>query len=127
MSAEDRASIEQVIERAYIEGIHLEQDADKVHGGFHPAFRMLVANGTEITPVDPDTFLQKVTERRASDPAAFEQELRYELPLIDIEGTAAVARIELYRGDVRLFTDYQLLYKLDGAWKIVSKIYHAHR
>ena len=46
--------------------------------------------------------------------------------MIDIQDTAAVARIELSRGGKHLFTDYQLLYKFDDPWKIVSKIFHAH-
>ena len=62
-----------------------------------------------------------------SDPAFFEGELTYDLPLIDVEGEAAVARIELFRGGKHLFTDYQLLYKFDDGWKIVSKVYHSHR
>jgi len=122
----DREDIRRVIERAYIEGIHLDQDEEKVNGGFHSEFRMLVRQGTVIAKVDPGAFLEKVKARREADPAAFEAELTYDIPLIDVEGTAAVARIELSRGGVHLFTDYQLLCKFDDGWMIVSKILHSH-
>ena len=123
----DRDDIRQVIERAYIEGIHRDQDDEKVDAGFHSKFRMLVRQGAEIAKVDPGTFLAKVKERRVSDPAFFEGEFTYDFPLIDVEGEAAVARIELFRGEKHLFTDYQLLYKFDDGWKIVSKIYQPHQ
>ena len=122
----DRDDIRQVIEMAYIEGIHAEQDDAKVKAGFHPEFRMLVRRDADLLTVDPESFLAKVKERRAVDPGFFEQELAYEIPMIDIEGATAVARIELSRGGVHLFTDFQLLYKFDDGWKIVSKTFHSH-
>jgi len=122
----DREDIRRVIERAYIERIHQEQDDAKVKAGFHPEFRMLVRRDAEILKVDPETFLAKVKERRETDPGVFEGELTYDIPLIDVEGTAAVARIELSRGGKHLFTDYQLLYRFEDGWKIVSKIFHSH-
>jgi len=122
----DRDDIRRIIETAYIEGIHEEQDDDKVKAGFHPEFRMLIRRDAEVLKVDPEAFLAKLKERRVSDPGFFEQELAYEIPMIDIEGTTAVARIELSRGGVHLFTDYQLFYKFDDGWKIVSKTFHSH-
>jgi len=122
----DRDEIRRVIETAYIEGIHLEQDDAKVNAGFHPEFRMLVRQDGKILKVDPEAFLSKVKERRLNDPAFFEKELTYEIPMIDIEGTTAAARIELSRNGVHLFTDYQLLYKFADGWRIVSKTFHAH-
>jgi hypothetical protein len=122
----DRDDIRRVIERAYIEGIHLEQDDAKVREGFHPEFRMLVRSDADVLKVDPQTFLQRVKDRRASDPGFFEEELTYDIPMIDVEGTAAVARIELSRAGKHLFTDFQLLYKFSDGWKIVSKTFHSH-
>jgi len=123
----DRDEIRRVIERAYIEGIHLDQDEAKVHAGFHPEFRMLVRQGANIDKVDPDAFLERMKKRRATDPGFFQQPVSFDVPLIDVEGTAAVARIEVSRGGKHLFTDFQLLYKFDDGWKIVSKVFHSHR
>lgn len=122
---DERENIRQVIERAYIEGIHLEQDAAKVQAGFHPEFRMLVRKGAGIAKVDPEAFRQMVATRRKDDPAAFEQPLTFEIPMIDVELSAATARIELNRGGKHLFTDFMLLYKFDDGWKIVSKAFVA--
>ena len=122
---DERENIRQIIERAYIEGIHIEQDSAKVQAGFHPEFRMLVRKGSEITKVDPEAFRQMLATRRENDPAAFEQPLTFEIPMIDVELTAATARIELYRGGKHLFTDFMLLYKFDDGWRIVSKAFVA--
>ena len=119
-------AIREVIERAYIEGIHLEQDEEKVRRGFHPEFRMLVRRGEEVLPVDSGTFLARVIDRRREDPAAFESELSYEIEVLDRAETAAVARIDLSRSGVHQFTDYMLLYRFADGWKIVSKAFHAY-
>ncbi len=42
--------------------------------------------------------------------------------MVDITGTAAIAKIELDYPDV-FFTDYMSLLKVDGEWKIVDKIF----
>lgn len=125
-SVSEREDIRRVIERAYIEGIHQDQDEAKVRSGFHPDFRMLVRQDMEIVEVDPMAFVQMMRERRETNPGFFESALSFDIPLIDVEGSAAVARIELRRGGRNLFTDYQLLYKFEDGWKIVSKIFHAH-
>lgn len=45
---------------------------------------------------------------------------------IDIVGTAASARIDTDNISGFRFTDFFNLLKVDGAWTIVSKIYHTH-
>ena len=52
--------------------------------------------------------------------------LVYEIDHVDIEGTVATARLEIYNWHGRRFTDLFTLLKLDGQWKIVSKVFHLH-
>ena len=122
----DREAVRRVIAKGYVEGIHEAQDAAKVERGFHPAFRMLVRNGDEIAEVGPEAFLEMMIERRKNDPAFFAQPLAFETPSIDVEGNAAVVRVEITRGGNHLFTDFILLYKFGEDWKIVSKIFQSH-
>jgi len=122
----DRDNIRQTIEQGYIEGIHLEQDDEKVRAGFHPEFRMLVPRDADLVTVDPITFLTRMKELRAKDPAAFEPEFRHEIPVLDVEGSAASARVEIFRGGKHVYTDYLLLIRFEDGWKIVSKIFHRH-
>ncbi|OOF55622.1 nuclear transport factor 2 family protein [Rodentibacter myodis] len=45
---------------------------------------------------------------------------------IDIVGTAAAARVDTDNMNGFGFTDYFNLLKINGKWKIVSKIFHGH-
>ena len=123
---DDREAVRRVIAEGYIDGLHQAQDAAKVGRGFHPEFRMLVRKGVEIAKVDPVAFLEMMIQRRKDDPAFFARPLSFETPSIDVEGNAAVVRVEISRGGTHLFTDFILLYKFEDDWRIVSKIFQAH-
>jgi len=45
---------------------------------------------------------------------------------IDIEGTAATARIEIDNWTGHRFTDFFTLVKIDGRWQIMSKVFYLH-
>lgn len=45
---------------------------------------------------------------------------------IDISGPAATARVEFLNWGEFRFTDFFVLYKKDGDWKISSKVYDSH-
>lgn len=59
-------------------------------------------------------------------PAVDESTRQRHIDTIDISGTAASAKATLVHGDVT-FTDYFVLLKIDGEWKIANKVYHANR
>jgi hypothetical protein len=54
-------------------------------------------------------------------------EARAVIVSIDIVGSAASARIDTNDISGFFFTDFFHLLKVDGAWTIVSKIYHVHQ
>jgi hypothetical protein len=54
-------------------------------------------------------------------------ELRSQITNIDIEGTIAVARVELDNWTGHKFTDMFTLLKTDGQWKIISKVFYLHQ
>lgn len=45
---------------------------------------------------------------------------------IDLEGTAASVRIELFDWTGHRFTDFFTLVKVDGTWQILSKVFYLH-
>jgi hypothetical protein len=59
-------------------------------------------------------------------PAPDEATRQRTIDLIQISGTAAIAAATLVHGPVT-FTDYFVLLKVDGVWKIANKVYHGHR
>jgi len=59
-------------------------------------------------------------------PAADEAARQRRIDSIDVSGTAAIAAATLVHGPVT-FTDYFVLLKVDGEWKIANKVFHGQR
>ena len=56
-------------------------------------------------------------------PAKDESTRRRTIDRVDVSGNAAMVSATLVHGAV-IFTDYLLLLKVNGEWKIANKIYH---
>ena len=52
--------------------------------------------------------------------------LKHNIASIDIEATIATARLELDNWTGHKFTDMFTLLKIDGEWKIMSKVFYQH-
>lgn len=52
--------------------------------------------------------------------------LQGEIASINIESTIATVRVELHNWSGHRFTDMFTLLKVDGDWKIISKVFHLH-
>ena len=59
-------------------------------------------------------------------PAADEASRTRTIDVIDVSGTAAMAKATLKHG-ATTFTDYFVLLKSEGKWLIANKVYHAQR
>lgn len=51
-------------------------------------------------------------------------ETKYQVDILECNGTAAVVRVVLENWHRLSFTDYHSLVKIDGKWTIVAKIFH---
>jgi hypothetical protein len=116
-------AIQKVIEEAYIGGIHGTQDENTVKGGFHDQFAMLVLRDNAIDKVDVDEWLRRLEVAKVDNPDLWNSETRHEFRLIDVAGYAAVAKLDVWKGEIHFSTDYMLLYRFDEGWRIVSKVY----
>lgn len=120
----DKELILKTIEKAYVQGIQNVKDIDNVMKGFHPGFNLLgVDQNNHLTKFPIYTWYDFVQTRDAAGEKP-EVETTSKYPLVDITGNAAVVKVELYREDLMIFTDYLSLYKFKEGWRIVSKIYH---
>jgi hypothetical protein len=59
-------------------------------------------------------------------PAADEAARTRTIDLIDVSGDSGVAKATLDHGAM-VFTDYFVLLKVDGEWKIANKVYHGKK
>lgn len=123
MSDADVAAIKQVIERAYIQGIHGQQDEQTIRSGFHETFAMLVLRGGAIDRVTIDEWLKRIEAMKVENPGLWSAETTYSFELVDVAGYAAVAKLDVYKGEIHFSTDYMLLYCFEDGWKIVSKVF----
>jgi hypothetical protein len=119
----DREAIRQVIEEAYIRGIHETQDKELVRGGFHPDFTMFVQQEDRMVKVGLDEWFVRIEELKQQNPELWAASAVSIFHIIDEAGNAAVVKLDVFRGETHFSTDYMLLYKFEAGWKIVSKVF----
>lgn len=123
MDNTEKEAIKLAIEKAYIQGIHGNQDVQTVKGGFHQDFAMLVLQQDTIDKVTVDQWLDRIETMKADNPEMWSAKTTHNFELVDVAGYAAVAKLDVYKGATHFSTDYMLLYKFEDGWKIVSKIF----
>lgn len=123
MTENDVQEIKHVIEEGYIQGIHGEQDRNLIDKGFNPIFRMLVLDKDEVKGVSVDDWLPRIEGMKEANPELWAGTTTYDFKFVDIAGTAAVVKLEVFKAGRFFSTDYMLLYKIDGNWRIVSKVF----
>lgn len=119
----DREDIKKVIEEAYINGIHGNQNLEKIRSGFHQDFAMLVLNKNNIDKVNVKEWLNRIAKMKKENPELWKSRTSYDFRLIDVTRNGAMAKLDVYKGTTHFSTDYMLLYKFKEGWKIVSKIF----
>lgn len=124
----EKENVKKVIQSAYIDGLHNKGELQDVEKGFHPGFVLLGVNNNSLTQYPIYTWIESFNKKKKDDPSPLkpEQKMVCEYLQIDITGNAAMAKIQLKRNDVLIFTDYLLLYKFEEGWRIVSKTYFRH-
>ena len=120
----DHHLLTQLIEQSYIHGAFQEMNVDAMEAGFHPVFHFYGAEQGKLRDVSIGDWLAS-TERRKQEQSRFE--IEYKIVSIDIVGTSAIAKVEIYREGDLLFTDYLSCLKFEDGWKIMSKVYHRHQ
>jgi hypothetical protein len=123
LQSADEKAIREIIEEAYVDGIHGSQDESTIRRGFHGDFAMLVLQDDGLEKVDIAEWLRRLEKMKADDPALWAAETRHEFRLVDVSRYAAVAKLEVYKGETHFSTDYMLLYRFGKGWRIVSKVF----
>jgi putative lumazine-binding protein len=116
----DEAGVRKAIE-AYFQG-HATGQGEHFRRGMHADMRFSGLRDGKLFHRNLDEFAGGFPGK----PAADEAKRKRRIVNIDITGIAASAKIELDYPDV-FFTDYFLLLKVDGEWKIIDKIADSRR
>ena len=114
----DRDDIAKVVQH-YIDGARSGRGDD-----MKPAFH---EDATVFGYVGPDLFAGPIQNLFAwNDDNGPATELEDRIASIDVTGTVATVRLELENWTGFRFTDLFTLLKVDGDWKIMNKVFHAH-
>jgi hypothetical protein len=121
----DEAAIKQVITSAYIDGIQNGGSIDAIRKGFHPSFTMLRVIENDVKPYPIEEWIAAI-EKRKSENSTPSPKAEGKFINVDITGTAATVKLDLYREGKRTFTDYLVLHKFTEGWRIISKSFYRY-
>lgn len=123
----DEQAVKDVIQSAYIDGIHNLGEIDAIEKGFHPGFNLLIKNQNgQLVKYPIYSWIESTKKRKQENPEGAKEKTTVDFVDIDITGEAAMAKIDLFRGGNKIYTDYLFLYKFAEGWRIVSKVYHGY-
>ncbi len=113
-----KSDIEQISETLmdYIEGT-ANGEPERLRKAFHPNFNLYtVSQEDSLTIRSGEKYIANVKKGEKSNRIG-------RIISIDYEKDAATAKAEIVIPNWRIFTDYFLLLKYEGSWKIVHKSY----
>jgi hypothetical protein len=119
----DDDAIRQVVQSAYIEGLHMNAGHDQVRAGFHPEFVMFVRSDDGVRRVTIEEWISRLPPE-GTVPS---REATADIQVLSREGNAAAVRAEVYFDGEHVYTDFFLLYAVEGSWRIVGKTFQSHR
>lgn len=100
----------------YIEGT-ANGEPERLRRAFHPDFNLYTVTQEDSLRIrSGEEYIQGIKEGEKSDRIG-------RIIAIDYENNAAMAKAEIIIPGWRIFTDYFLLLKYEGSWKIVQKSY----
>lgn len=95
-------------------------DGKLIRTAFYDHAHIVGSVGGEFYNMDADVFAEVVADGGPSP------EVQHHIAWIDISGPAAAAKVEFISWGGNRFTDFFVLYKQDGEWKISGKVYDSH-
>lgn len=99
----------------YIDGT-ANGEPEKLKKAFHPDFNLYTISNDSLRIRSGKKYVSNIKEGEKSNRIG-------RIISIDYENDAAVAKAEIVIPNWRIFTDYFLLMKYEGSWKIVQKSY----
>ena len=122
-----KAEVEEVVLKSYINGAFNELNYEDMAAGFHPDFAIFSIDGEKLKRYEIADWVAGVKKRKMNPEFdAAKNKWEHKFPNIDITGTSAVVKVELFRKGDHVYTDYLSLLKFDSGWKIVGKVYTKH-
>ncbi len=113
----DEAAIRQTLQH-YLQA-HVTGNPEHLKKAFHPEAKLLFVREGKLAQMTLDDYGKRFSGKPAED----EAQRRRKIESIEIDGNAAMARIT-FDYPATFTTDFMLLLKLDGEWRIVQKSFY---
>jgi hypothetical protein len=120
-STEDDDKAIRAVVNVYFRG-HATANADTMRASFHPTAHIEGIRNGQFVSWTVDQYVANFRGQPATDEASRTRVI----DVVDRVGTAAMVKATLRHG-ATTFTDYFVLLKIDGTWRIANKVYHAAR
>ena len=118
----DQQAIQELLESSYVKGVFVDRDESLVRAGFHAEFVMPIILDGQLIVAPLDMWLEHLQLDGQPGPDS----IRPVFERIDVTGRTATVKMQIWTNDELTYTDYFSLYKLDGEWKIVTKVFSSH-
>jgi ubiquinone/menaquinone biosynthesis C-methylase UbiE len=123
---EEKEAIIELVKESYIGAAHNNIDIDILKKGFHNAFTWQGMHDDRLVIWTLKQWIILLEREKWLRPD-WNDRTTAEIQVIGIEGSAAVAKVDLYNDQIRESTDFLSLYKLVDGWKITNKISKRHQ
>jgi hypothetical protein len=120
----DEDSVKEVVESAYVGGIHNGGPIEEIRKGFHPTFKMLRLDKNAVVPVSLDDWIIGIEKGRKENAGKTLPKAESEYLNIIVSGNAATVVMNISKNKKKIFTDHLTLYKFSEGWRIVSKAFY---
>lgn len=124
----EKEAIKSLIEATILNGALNAMNIDEVAKGVHEDFHILTTDGTDLIRLSYPQWME-VLRKYKNSPEKMNsgiRNLQYEFALVDITGSSAIAKVQIYRNKQHIITDYISLLKFSNGWKAVAKVSNNH-
>ena len=122
----EQTRVLRILEDVYVRDMYVQRGQGSFASEFADCFQMLAPEIDGRTGETADVRWVGREDMAANHPKAMHPNTKFEFPWIEIVGDIAVAKIEVFEQDEPRYTDLVCLHRVDGAWQIVSKLFHRH-
>jgi SAM-dependent methyltransferase len=122
---DDEKSIKALIQEAYIGGVYNDDDTQAMKIGFHEKSTVHQLHHQDLTIFSLQQWTMQVDRMKLVRPE-WNRRTTAEIVILDLEGNAAVARVDVLNNQVPELTDFLSLYKFQDGWRITNRIFTRH-
>lgn len=127
--SEEKKNLLNEMETNFLNGAINGLNTEGMRKLFHPDFAILIANGEKLNRLPLNIWINVIEEYKATPEkknSGVRDNIDHKYDIIDITGNAAMIKVQLFRQNTLITTDYVSLLKFSDGWKIVAKISNEH-